>query len=180
MTAIVDDPKFAAGVALLGRTGATAFRIGYSDEADGEPIVWYAVATFTHGAEAAGALDPHTALMRLCAQLIDGGLCTHCGQHTIFEDNPTDTPLDDLLDALGCVYAWDPELGVFRRGCEGEYTTEQPADAVADLWNVEDIQDCPMCEPGEYVCRAHRPTESADDFTSQWGTGPTYCRLEDL
>lgn len=25
-----------------------------------------------------------------------------------------------LLDRIGCVYAWDPELAMFRRGCEGD------------------------------------------------------------
>lgn len=121
------DPKFIAGVELIQRTGAKDFRVGWSDEDDGPPTVWYAVATYKRPAgtprwtpgEAAAALDPVRAVLRLCEQLIDGGTCAHCHRPTIFDDNPTDTPIDDLLDAMGCVYAWDPELKTFRRGCEG-------------------------------------------------------------
>jgi hypothetical protein len=101
------DPKFMAGVALIGRTGAKNFRVGYSDPDDGEPTVWYAAAGSDLGGEAGAALDPVKAVMRLCEQLIDGGTCTHCHQLTIFDDNPG-------------VYAWDPELATFRRGCEGD------------------------------------------------------------
>lgn len=57
--------------------------------------------------------------MRLCEQLIDGGTCAHCYQLTIFDENPSDGPFDDLLSMMGCVYAWDPELSTFRRSCEG-------------------------------------------------------------
>lgn len=122
------DPRFVAGVDLLGRTGARDFRIGWSHEDDGPPTVWYAVATWKghrdprigHGAEAAGALNPTAAVMRLCERVIDGGECAHCGQLTIFDDNPGDSPFDTLLEAMGCVYAWDPELRTFRRGCEGD------------------------------------------------------------
>lgn len=125
------DPRFVAGVALIGRTGARDFRVGYSDPDDGEPGVWYATARWsaiTSGptihlngaAEAAGAMNPVTAVMRLCEQLIDGGTCTHCHQLTIFDDNPGDSPFDTLLGMMGCVYAFDPELATFRRSCEGD------------------------------------------------------------
>jgi hypothetical protein len=125
------DPRFIAGVQLLERTGARNFRIGYSDEADGEPIVWYACATWKrikapaatwHGdySEAAGALDPTAAVIRLCELVVDGGTCTHCGRPTIFDDNVSDTPIDALFNEMGCVYGWDPELATFRRGCEGD------------------------------------------------------------
>lgn len=131
MTDITDptlDPRFLAGVQLLERTGAHSFRIGYSPDDDGPPTVWYAVATWeqraaggyrvkgTGRSEAAAAMDGTTAVLRLCEQVIDGGDCTHCGRRTIFVAD-TDT---DLLDELGCVYSWDPELATFRRGCEGE------------------------------------------------------------
>lgn len=114
-------PKYLAAMDLLGRTGMQTYRIGYSDEDQGPPVVWYAVGEWLgNKAEAAGALDPVTATLRLCERVIDGGLCTHCRQQTIFDDNPQDTAFDALLDAMGCVYAWDPELKTFRRGCEGE------------------------------------------------------------
>ena len=128
-----DSAKLLAAVKLLERTGATTYRTGYSDPEDGEPTVWYAVATWrgrvaggypvrgTERSEAAGALDPVTATLRLCEQVIDGGECTHCKRPTIFDDNPGDGPFDALLDAMGCVYGWDPELSTFRRGCEGDH-----------------------------------------------------------
>jgi hypothetical protein len=125
-----NDPRFLAAVQLIERTGAQSFRIGYSDEADGPPIVWYATATWgldpstgrplpkggriTH--EAAAAISPVDAVLRLCEQVIDGGECAHCHLPTIFVPD-TDTT---LLDRIGCVYAWDPELATFRRGCEGD------------------------------------------------------------
>lgn len=126
------DPKFIAGVDLLGRTGAKNFRIGWSDEDDGPPIVWYACAEWTqvkaragvleiNGAEAAAALDPVNAVMRLCERVIDGGTCDHCHQFTIFDDSdPMGTVTEELLDKMGCRYAWDPELKTFRRSCEGD------------------------------------------------------------
>jgi hypothetical protein len=123
-------PKFKAGVEMIERTGAQSFRIGYSDEDEGEPVVWYATATWgldpsthrpmpaggriTH--EAAAAIHPEEAVLRLCEQVIDGGECSHCHLPTIFvEDSDT-----SLLDRIGCVYAWDPELETFRRNCEGD------------------------------------------------------------
>lgn len=130
----VKDPKFLAGIKLLERTGIQSFRIGHTDEDDGDPVIWHATATWgispstgrpmPRGGriqhEAAGALHPLTAVMRLCELVVDGATCIHCLQHTIFDENPMDTPFDDLLNAIGCVYAWDPELKTFRRGCEGD------------------------------------------------------------
>lgn len=134
MTEVRDDPRFLAGVKLLERTGARQFRIGHTPEEDGEPVVWYATATWqldlTTGRpvarwgrvshEAAAAMNPITAVMRLCDQVVTGGTCAHCGEPTIFDENPGDSPFDTVLNAMGCNYAWDPELATFRRGCEGE------------------------------------------------------------
>lgn len=121
MGELPEEPKFLAAVKLLQRTGAQTYRIGHSDLEDGNPVVWYAVAEWVgNRAEAAGALDPLTATLRLCERVIDGGQCAHCKRPTIFDDNPLDSPPDELLSAMGCVYAWDPELSTFRRGCEGD------------------------------------------------------------
>ncbi len=124
------DPRFLAGVKLLERTGARSFRIGHSDEDDGDPVIWHATATWglnpTTGRpmprggrishEVAAALNPVDAVMRLCEQVIDGGECAHCHRPTAFTPD-TDTA---VLDLIGCVYAWDPELATFRRDCEGD------------------------------------------------------------
>lgn len=126
----VADPKFLAGVKLLERTGARSFRVGYSDPDEGEPVVWYATCEWgldpstgrplpkggriRH--EAAGGMNGLDAVLRLCEQVIDGGECTHCGQRTIFLPDPDPA---GPLEAMGCLYQWDPELATFRRSCEG-------------------------------------------------------------
>jgi hypothetical protein len=109
------DPKFVAGVEMLRRTGMTHFRIGYTDDDDGPPIVWHCTASWGTRHEADASLDPVEALMRLCERAIDGGSCTHCGTPTIFVHDLVDP---GGLTSMGCVYAWDPELKTFRRGCE--------------------------------------------------------------
>jgi hypothetical protein len=68
--------------------------------------------------EAAAAIDPVTATLRLCAQVIDGGHCAHCHRLTIFIEDADDP---GPLGRAGCVYQWDPELVTFRRSCEGDH-----------------------------------------------------------
>jgi mono/diheme cytochrome c family protein len=112
-----DSPMMVAAVKLLQRTGAQTYRVGFSDEDDGPPTVWYAVAQWPgNKAEAAAALDPVTATLRLCEAVIDGGQCAHCHRPTIFLADANDA---GPLDSMGCVYQWDPELATFRRSCEG-------------------------------------------------------------
>lgn len=129
--AVRQDPRMVAGLALLGRTGARSVRIGYHD--DEEPVVWFACAEYqapgdprsgnparraaTPVHEAAGAMTPVLAVLRLCEQLVDGGRCTHCSRPAGLEPDSIETmPLDDLV----CWYQFDPELETFRRGCEGD------------------------------------------------------------
>lgn len=117
----MDSPKMIAGVDLIRRTGAKDFRVGYSDPEDGEPVVWYACSIYPGGqSEAAAAMDPEKAVLRLCEELIDGGTCAHCNKPTVFEENFEDVSFYDLISRdMFCVYGWDPELKTFRRGCEG-------------------------------------------------------------
>jgi hypothetical protein len=112
------DPRLSAGMNLLGRTGAKTFRIGHSGEDDGPPFVWYAVATWPDDkADAAGGLDPTTAVLRLCERVIDGATCKHCERPAMFIPDIDTSP----FDRLGCcIYAWDPELATFRRDCEAD------------------------------------------------------------
>ena len=112
-----NDPKFLQGIDLLRRTGMTSFRVGHTDEEeDAPPVIWHCTGTWRKAIECAAALDPTEALMRLCERVIDGGLCTHCKQLTIFIHDVVDP--GEALEMMGCVYAWDPELLTFRRGCE--------------------------------------------------------------
>lgn len=114
------DPRFLAGVDLLKRTGSRDFRIGWSPEEDGEPTVWYVVATWDHpqvgtGAETMSALDPTTAVLRLCEKAVEGGRCAHCGKLTIFV---ADSAVNDGRTRLDrCAYVWDVDSVTFRRGC---------------------------------------------------------------
>ena len=66
--------------------------------------------------EVAAAANPVRAALRLCEQLVDGGMCTHCNRPAGLEPDSIDAmPLNDLV----CWYQYDPELKTFRRGCEG-------------------------------------------------------------
>ena len=116
------DPRFIAAVDLVGRTGAQAFQLRWSD--DEEPILWMAVATYHVTAANAAmrgtahkigvALDPLHAVFDLCDKAIDGGMCAHCRRPTGFVEDLDEMPLNDVV----CWYQWDPELVTFRRGCE--------------------------------------------------------------
>lgn len=110
--------KIEAGIALIRRTGSTQFQLRYHDEE--QPLVWIAVAAHPGRAprfEAAASTDPVRAVLRLCEQLIDGGLCTHCHRPSGLEPDSLDTmPLNRTI----CWYQFDPENATFRRGCEGD------------------------------------------------------------
>lgn len=112
------DPRATAGIDMLRRVGASQVQLRFSD--DEEPVVWIAVVGLKQSRrriyhDAAAALDPTTAILRLCEKLIDGGQCAHCKRPTGFDPDADTMPLNELV----CWYQWDPELAVFRRGCEG-------------------------------------------------------------
>jgi hypothetical protein len=98
---------------MLGRTGAQHFQIRFCDEE--VPTVWIASGCWGDYWETAAAIDPVTALFRLCDQVIDGGTCTHCGRPTGFVSDFDPMPAESWI----CWYKWDPELVTFRRNCEG-------------------------------------------------------------
>lgn len=103
-----------AGVDLLGRAGADQFQIRYdAGDDDAGPVIWMAAAQWNEHWEAAAAMGPVGAVMRLCEQIIDGGQCKHCRRPTGFSPDPEAMPLDTLV----CWYQYDPELATFRRGC---------------------------------------------------------------
>lgn len=125
MTDFQLDPKFIGGVDLLKRAGVRTFRIGHTDEEeDGAPVIWHVTAIYgTVGTEplfqVAAGRDPVQAVMRLCEVVVDGAHCAHCGERSIFVHD--DLAFDETIKSFGldaCVYAWDPELKTFRRGCE--------------------------------------------------------------
>lgn len=114
-----DQDKAMAGIEFLRRTGATQFSIRFQD--DEEPTVWVAVVKYNLDGEdiyeAAGAIQPRRAIMRLCEMLADGGTCVHCKRPTGFEpDDITTMPVAELV----CWYQYDPELKTYRRACEGD------------------------------------------------------------
>lgn len=118
-----NDPRLAAGLALIGRTGAKDLTIRYHD--DEQPTVWMACASWPRTRdgvegrhyEAAGGMTPLSAVLRLLELVIDGGRCAHCGRPTAVE---ADFTAERLLEETFCWYVFDPELATFRRGCEGE------------------------------------------------------------
>jgi hypothetical protein len=112
----VDDPRFKASLHFIRRTGATSISIRFQD--DDEPVVWMVVASYPEDRhEVDAALTPLRAVLRLCERLADGGHCNHCKRPAGLDPDTYETmPLNDLV----CWYQFDPELAVFRRGCEGE------------------------------------------------------------
>lgn len=117
------DIRMNAAIKMIERTGAQQFQLRYCAEED--PTIWVASASYEHKHplgvastvwEVAAGMRPEAAILRLCEQLIDGGVCQHCKRLTVFVPDAD----DDGFEALGCVYAWDPELETFRRSCEGE------------------------------------------------------------
>lgn len=110
------DPKVVAGFQLIERTGARSTSLRYSD--DEEPVVWMAIAEYERGGrsryECAASVNPVEAVNRLCAQLINGGKCTHCNRTTVFErstgvlGNPSGV----------CWYRWHPATQRYRRDCD--------------------------------------------------------------
>lgn len=120
MTARTDahDDLLVACTTFVGRAGATNFQLRFSD--DETPVVWIAVAEFRDGAaEAAAALSPALAAVRLVEQLADGGTCAHCGRPSgATVEWKADMPLADVV----CWSVYDPEVKRFRRSCEGDTT----------------------------------------------------------
>ena len=109
-----DDPRFIAGVDLVGRTGAKSFQIRYSD--DEKPTVWMAVGEWIRDGKSrynvGASTGPLGALFDLLDKSIDGGICQHCQRPTGFSEDIDPMPLDEMV----CWYQWDPERKVFRRG----------------------------------------------------------------
>jgi len=109
------DDRLVACIDLARRSGATTIEVRYSD--DNEPVVWMAVGKWGENFEAAGAMNPLRAAIRLLEAVIDGGICTHCQRPSAVSDDWTQAmPLEQHV----CWYIYDPEMKKFRRGCEGE------------------------------------------------------------
>jgi hypothetical protein len=108
----IKDPRFPAAVTLLGRTGADEFQIRFSPE-DEPPITWTALGRWGKRWECAAAMDPLSAIFRLCDEVIDGGQCTHCKKPAGFESSMDEMPLNQFV----CWYQWDPSTKEFKRGC---------------------------------------------------------------
>ena len=115
-----EKEKLQAALKFIQRTGARQVQIRYSD--DESPTVWFVVALYdgnnpagVDGIETDSGLTPIHAALRLCERLCDGGQCVHCGRPTGFEPNALwKMPFDQVI----CWYQYDPELKVYRRGCE--------------------------------------------------------------
>ena len=121
-----EDPRFLPALDLIRRTGARNLQIAYSDDVD--PIVWMVVVSYSmrdgqprssgkiNAHKVGAAFTPLAAAFKLLDDALDGGRCAHCGRVTGFTPHFDAMPLADHV----CWYQWDPELGTFRRGCEGD------------------------------------------------------------
>jgi len=106
-----NDDLMVAAVDLLGRTGAGEFQVRYCEEE--QPVIWMAAGRWGKNWQAAGALSPLTAVFRLLDEVIDGGMCKHCGRPAGFEPSIDPMPLNDMV----CWYQYDPGTKKFVRGC---------------------------------------------------------------
>jgi hypothetical protein len=110
------DPRFTALIDVLRRAGRNEWQLRYHD--DEEPTVWLAVGRWPQGDEAGAGMTPYRAALRLAETVMDGGQCAFCEKPTgITDDWKAGMPLADVF----CWWKWDPEVGKFRRGCEGEH-----------------------------------------------------------
>jgi hypothetical protein len=92
------DDILLAAVALVGHTGASHLTIGFSEEHD--PPVWFAVVRYGSRHEAAGAMTPRGAVLRLLDQLVDGGMCAHCQRPTGVTIGEWLANLEDLAERI--------------------------------------------------------------------------------
>lgn len=116
---VAADDRLAAAVDMIRRTGATS--CGFRYHPDEQPVAWIAVAEFAGGIahdrwEAAAGHDPLEATLRLCEELIDGGMCANCGRPTGFE--PLDLGGMPSAERF-CWYQYDPGAKRYVRGCAG-------------------------------------------------------------
>lgn len=103
-----DQDAMDAALSLIGRTGAQGMEVGYlHDDVPVEKAGWYAHAQY-RGARitAQGHIGPVEALEALARRLLDGGLCTHCGQRIALSDFP------------GKRCRWTRHGAQWIRGCE--------------------------------------------------------------
>lgn len=124
-----DQRFYVAAVDMLRRMGATEIEIRHDDPAEYDPVAWVVMVTLDprvgerlgRGAvelhECAASTNPTTAIYRLLEQMMDGGQCRHCGRPSSVE---RDWAAPSLAPSLICTYQYDPELGTFRRACEGD------------------------------------------------------------
>lgn len=109
-----------AAVQQIAHTGAKSFQIRYSD--DEPPVVWVAIAEYELDEQIfyklGASLDPDKAILALLDEVIDGGVCVHCGKPAGVESDLGE--LNMPLSSIICWYQYDPELKKYRRSCEGE------------------------------------------------------------
>lgn len=106
-----NQDKFLACVELLRHCGAREFQIRYCEEE--KPVLWMAAARWRSHWEAAAAMGPVGAVIRLVEQVVDGGKCLRCSRPTGFDPDSGPMPLDELV----CWYQYDPGSKQFVRGC---------------------------------------------------------------
>lgn len=118
----VKDPRFVAALKQLERTGMAEFNVGFTNDEQDGPVVWWAQVVYTkaktpqtEGHESAGGTTPLIAIIRLLEYVVDGSTCTHCGRVAGVETEwRVSLPFGDAV----CWYQYDPETEEFRRGCE--------------------------------------------------------------
>jgi hypothetical protein len=107
-----DQDAMDAALNLIGRTGAHGMGVGYlHDDVPADRAGWYAHAQY-RGARitAQDHVGPVEAVEALARRLLDGALCTHCGQRIALADFP------------GKRCRWTRRGPQWVRGCEDTHT----------------------------------------------------------
>lgn len=104
---------------LVGRSGAREFEMGYVDaEVEGGPETWYCTAVY-RGAKlfVDDQPTPAHAADGLAHVILDGGMCTHCGEKTSTRGTPLGVYIKfGRSKKARCI--WYRDGNVWKRGCE--------------------------------------------------------------
>lgn len=115
------DPRFVAALKQLERTGMDEFNMGFTDNEQKGPLVWWTQAVYSknrtphaEGHESAAGTTPLIAVIRLLEYVVDGSMCKHCERPAGIE---TEWRVTLPFGKDICWYQYDPSTQEFIRGC---------------------------------------------------------------
>ena len=110
------------GVQPPGSEDRSAALAEHSITVDLDAPFYIALAYWHHERDGALGSSPEEALMRLCAEHLDGTLCHQCARPTGFDESAQG--LSALFGGNICWLQWDPGSKRFVRSCVGDVLRE--------------------------------------------------------